>query len=324
VAGYIVRRLGAAAIVVVFVTIIVFFLVHQAPGGACRAILGPRATPAACQAFIRQWGLNHPVPLQYWDWAKGLIVGYPNNICPGHCHLGYSYKLNQSVDSLLATNLPKSLILVGMSTLLALIVAIPLGVVQAGRRNQPIDYLLTGTSFVAYSTPTFFLGLIMIDVFADRLGILPAGAPSGSWTAAFTQFNAMILPVTTLAVVTIAAFSRYQRSATLESLTQDYVRTARATGLSERQVLLRHVLRNTMIPIVTLLGLSVPALLSGALITETVFNYPGMGALFWQAAISQDYPVLMGGTLVVGIATVVGNLVADLGYAILDPRVRYT
>jgi peptide/nickel transport system permease protein len=134
----------------------------------------------------------------------------------------------------------------------------------------------------------------------------------------------MILPVTTLAVVTIAAFSRYQRSATLDNLAQDYVRTGRAVGLSQRQVLLRHVLRNTMIPIVTLLGLSVPALLSGALITETVFNYPGMGYLFWQAAISQDYPVLMGGTLVVGIATVAGNLLADLGYAILDPRVRYT
>jgi peptide/nickel transport system permease protein len=311
-------------VVVVFVTVIVFLLVHQAPGGPCRAILGPRATPAACQKFTQQQGLNQPLPSQYWDWAKGLIAGYPNNICPSHCHLGYSYKLNESVDSLLATNLPKSLLLVGTSTLLAVIVAVPLGLIQAERRNKPIDYLLTGTSFVTYSTPTFFLGLILIDVFADRLGILPAGAPSGSWTAFFTQFNAMILPVITLAAVTIAAFSRYQRSATLENLAQDYVRTARAKGMSERQLLLRHVLRNTMIPLVTLLGLSLPALLSGALITETVFNYPGMGTMFWQAATSQDYPVLMGATLVVGIATVAGNLLADLGYAILDPRVRYT
>jgi peptide/nickel transport system permease protein len=322
--GYILRRLGQAVIVMVFVTFIVFLLIHNLPGGACRAILGPRATTAACKSFAHQWGLDRPIPVQYWDWIKGIIFGYPNNICPGNCHLGFSYHLNQSVDSLLATDLPKSLMLVGMSTLLAFVIAIPLGLLQAVRRNRPIDYVLTGASFVGYSMPTFFLGLILIDLFADRLGILPGEGPQGNWTAAFTQFNAMILPVVTLAVVTIASFSRYQRSATLENLAQDYVRTARAKGLSERRIMLGHVLRNTLIPIVTLLGLSLPVLLSGALITETVFSYPGMGLLFWNAAITNDYPVLMGVTLVVGIATVVGNLLADIGYAALDPRVRYT
>jgi peptide/nickel transport system permease protein len=321
---YMIRRLGMAAIVVLFVTVIVFILVHHLPGGPCRALLGPRATPVSCRAFDQQEGLNLPLPVQYWDWVKGLIIGYPGNTCPGNCHLGFSYRFDQSVDSLLATYLPRSIILVGMSTLLALVVAIPLGLLQAVRRNRPVDYVLTGGSFVGYSMPTFFLGIVLIDVFADRLGVLPPEAPQGSWESAFSQPNAMILPVLTLSVVTIAAFSRYQRSATLENLAQDYVRTARAKGLSERRILFGHVLRNSLMPVVTLLGLSLPVVLSGALMTEVVFNYPGMGLLFWQAATSQDYPVLMGVTLVVGIATVAGNLLADIGYAVLDPRVRYT
>lgn len=322
--GYLIRRVGTAAVVVVFVTIIVFVLVHNLPGGPCRALLGPRATPIVCKAFDKQEGYNLPFPVQYLDWVKGIIFGYPNSVCPGHCHLGYSTKLNQSVDSLLAINLPKSVLLVGISTLLALIVAIPLGLFQATKRNSGLDYALTGGSFIGYSMPTFFLGIVLIDLFADRLGILPAEAPQGSWITVFTQPTYMILPVVTLAVVTVAAFSRYQRSTTLENLAQEYVRTARAKGLSEPRILIGHVLRNTLIPIVTLLGLSLPVLLSGALITETVFNYPGMGLLFWNAATSQDYPILMGVSLIVGIATVAGNLLADIGYAILDPRVRYT
>lgn len=321
--GYLFRRVGSAAVVVAFVTIIVFTLIHHTPGGSCRAMLGPRANPVTCRAFAEQQGLDRPLPVQYWDWIKGLVVGWPSSLCPGRCHLGFSYKLNESVDALLATALPKSVLLVGVSTLLALLVAVPLGLLQAVWRNKPIDYVLTAASFVGYSTPIFFLGIVLIDVFADRLGVLPPEAPQGTWTSAFTHLSSMVLPVLTLAIVTIAAFSRYQRSATLENLVQDYVRTARAKGLRGSRILLGHVLRNTLIPIATLLGLSLPVLLSGALIVESVFNYPGMGLLFWQAALTQDYPVLMGITLVVGVATVVGNLLADIAYAVLDPRVRY-
>ena len=287
-------------------------------------MLGNRATPVACKAFASQEGLNYPLPVQYWIWIKDIVIGAPNVVCPGHCHFGFSLKLNQSVDSLLAAALPKSTILVGLSTALALLLAVPLGLVQAVRRHKPIDYILTGASFVGYSMPMFFLGVVLIDIFAERLNMLPAEAPQGAWTSAFTQFDAMILPILTLTIVTVAAFSRYQRSATLENLTQDYVRTARAKGVPERRILFGHVLRNTMIPLVTLLGLGLPALMSGALIVESVFNYPGMGLLFWQAATDQDYPVLMGITLVVGTATVIGNLLADLAYLLLDPRVRYT
>jgi peptide/nickel transport system permease protein len=324
VSAYILRRCGSATVVVFLVTVIVFILLHHLPGGECRALLGPRATPLVCRAFDRQVGLNLPLPAQYFEWIKGLVVGYPSTVCPTTCHFGFSYTLNQSVDSLLAQDLPKSIVLIGMSTVLAFGLGIPLGILQAVRRNRPIDHTLTGISFVGYAMPTFWLGLVFIDVFAIRWHIFSAEGPQGNWTAAFTQFPSMVLPVLSLAVTSVAAFSRYQRSATLENMSEDYVRTARAKGLSERRIIWGHVLRNTLIPIVTLLGLSLPALLSGALIVEAVFSYPGMGYLFWNAALTDDYPVLMGVTLIVGIATVLGNLLADIGYAWLDPRVRYT
>jgi peptide/nickel transport system permease protein len=172
--------------------------------------------------------------------------------------------------------------------------------------------------------PSFLLGLLLIYIFAIKFPIFPAEAPQGLGLGViFANFNAMILPIATLTVITIALFSRYARSSVLDNLTEDYVRTAKAKGASERRILFRHVLRNSLIPVVTLLGLSLPGILSGALITESVFNYPGMGLLFFQQAQKQDYPTLLGVVVVIALATVVGSLLADIGYAALDPRVRY-
>jgi peptide/nickel transport system permease protein len=311
--GFITRRLLQALIVVLLVTVIVFVLLHLLPGGPARAQLGPRATPAAIANFNHRMGYDRSVPIQYWSWLTQLATG----------NLGFSSKFNQSVVSLIGERLPKTLILTILSTVFALVVAIPLGMVQAVKRNHAADYTITCWAFVFYATPPFFLGAVLIVVFSVYLPILPAEAPqSSSLGVILSQPAGLILPVMTLALLTIAQFSRYMRSSVIENLAEDYVRTARAKGAGERIVLLRHVLRNSLIPVATLLGLALPAIFSGALITEAVFNFPGMGQLFWTAAQTQDYPIMLGITVLVGVATVIGSLLADLAYAVLDPRVR--
>ena len=304
-----------AAIVVLIVTVITFILLRAIPGNPAVAVLGPAAyrNPAALAQFNAQYGFDKPWFSQYLLWLGHLLQG----------NLGFSWKLDQPVASLLGQRLGKTVILVGISTIVALIIAIPVGLLQAVRRNKPVDYLFTSLSFLFYAAPTFFVGTVLILVFSEKLGWFGPEAPQGGIVSDFTDWRDLVLPVATLALVTIALFSRYMRSAVLDNITEDYVRTARAKGASGRRVLWRHVLRNSLIPIATLVGLSIPGILSGALITESVFNYPGMGFLFYQSAQNQDYPVLLGFVIVVAIATVVGSLLADIAYAVLDPRVRY-
>jgi peptide/nickel transport system permease protein len=237
-------------------------------------------------------------------------------------NLGFSYKLNQSVDSLLAENIPRTLVLTGSATAIAIGIAIPVGLLQAARRNHAADYVLTGFAFIFYSMPSFFLGLVLIIVFSDIWPVLPATGPTAT-APLITQLSNLILPVATLALITVALFSRYMRSASLDNLAEDYVRTAKAKGASSGRVLFRHVFPNALLPIITLVGLSVPGILSGALIVESLFNYPGMGLLFWNAAQTEDFPVMLGTSLVVGLGVVVGSLLADILYGVADPRVRY-
>jgi peptide/nickel transport system permease protein len=311
--GYSVRRGGQGIVVVIAVTFITFFEAHLMPGNPARAILGVHASGAQIVAFDRANGYDHPLFIQYFAYIGRLL----------HGNLGFSYQLNQSVAALLGERLPATVILVGLSVVVAFIVAIPLAVLQAVRRNRPVDYALTGASLTFYSTPTFWLGLIFIDLLAVKVHLFPPAAPQGSAGQILAHPLGLVLPVATLALVSIASFSRYLRSSMLDNLGEDYVRTARAKGAPERVVLYRHVFRNALAPLITLIGLSLPGILSGALITESVFNYPGMGLLFWNSALSQDYPVMLGVTIVVAVATVAGSLLADLLYAVADPRVRY-
>lgn len=310
--AYLIRRVFQAMVVLFGVSVIVFVLLHLLPGGPARAILGVRATSVTTKAFDLKYGLSEPLPIQYLDWIGPIL----------HGNLGYSYKLNQSVDTLLAEYLPRTAALTGTATALAVLIAVPLGMYQAVRRNRPDDYALTAVSFVFYSMPTFFLGIILILVFSVTLHALPSAGPNGN-EPLWDQLPNMVLPVATLCLVTVALFSRYMRSSVLDVLLQDYVRTARAIGLSRRRILFWHVLRNALLPVVTLVGLSLPGILSGALVTESLFNYPGMGYLFWQAALTDNFPVELGVTMVVGVGVVVGSLLADVLYAVLDPRVRY-
>jgi peptide/nickel transport system permease protein len=316
VTGFLIRRLLQSTIVVLGVTVITFLLTKLLPGGVARAILGPRASALAMAQFNHDNGLDLPVWQQYFFYLGQLL----------HGNLGFSYHLNQSVVGLLQDHLPKTLILLTISTLIALAIAVPLGMIQAVRRNKLEDYFFTSLSFALYSMPPFWLALILIIVFAVNLNLLPPEGPQGAVSTYFDpgQIAALVLPVMSLALVTVALFSRYMRSSMLDNLVQDYVRTARAKGVSTTGVLYGHVLRNALIPIVTLLGLSLPGIFSGALITESIFNYPGMGLLFWNSSQTRDYPVLLGVVVVVAVATVVGNLLADVFYAVVDPRVRVT
>jgi peptide/nickel transport system permease protein len=310
-----VYRLLHSLVVIVGVTIIAFLLLHHLPGGPARSILGAKATPVAIAAFNKEYGLDASLPVQYLRYVDLLL----------HGNLGYSYKLNISVDSLLSLDLPKTFFLVGISFLIAAVIAVPLGIVQAIRRNRLVDHSLTGVSFVLYSMPTFWLALLLIDLLSARFRIFPPEAPQGTTLGqVITDPFALVLPVLTLVLVNFALFSRYIRASAIESLAQDYIKVARSKGLPEHKILWSHVLRNSMLPIVTLLGLSLPWLFTAGLVIEQIFNYPGTGLLFFTSAQSQDYPVELGITIVIALTTVLGNLLADLAYAVLDPRIRYS
>lgn len=311
---YVLRRLVTAAIVVLGVSVVTFVLLHVISSSPGRAVLGLHAPPQAVAAFNRSHGYDDPLWVQYWHYLLRNL----------HGNLGYSYKLNQPVSALLAETAGRSALLTGVALVVALLIALPLGVFQALRRNTIGDYVLTAGAFTTYSMPVFFLGLILIEVFALQLNWLPSEASQAqSVLGVIEGWKAMILPVATLAAIQVASFSRYMRSSALDNLAQDYITVAKAKGLSQWMILFRHLLRNASLPIITLVGLSVPALLAGNLITEDVFNYNGIGLLFFNSLRNEDYPVLLAYTLIAGVLTVVGNLLADLALSAADPRIRY-
>jgi peptide/nickel transport system permease protein len=310
--AYLIRRVVHAIIVILGVTVVTFLLQHAIASGTtlARAMLGPRANALSIKAFVNQYGLNKSVPTQYWSFLWQLV----------HGNLGYSYKLNQSVDSILARDLPNDLLLVGVALVLAVAIAVPLGIAQATRQGKMFDHVATSVSFLLYSMPSFWLGLLLIQLLAVNTSLFPAQAPQGN---SLGDLRALVLPIATIALVSYALFSRYMRSSAIDTLASDYIRTARAKGASRLRVLTRHTLRNSLGAIVTLIGLSLPAVLTWGVVVEYIFNYPGTGLTFYNAAVTDDYPLELGIIVVVGIATVLGSLMADLAYAILDPRIRY-
>jgi peptide/nickel transport system permease protein len=313
--GFVIRRFLQAIVVVLGVLLIVFLLAHIIPGGAARAALGPRATRLQITQFNHLNHYDQPLLKQFWLYIDGLVTSF---------NLGYSYHLNQGVTQVILGRLPKTLVLVGIGTLLAVVIAVPLGILQVVRRNKPIDYVLTSLSFIFYATPVFLLGALLILYFSFDLHWFSSEAPQGTTVGSIlSQPRGLVLPVFTIAALTIASFSRYMRSSMMETLTEDYVRTARAKGAGPRRVLYIHALRNAVIPIITLLGLSIPAIVGGAIITEALFNYPGMGLLAYQAITNTDIPLLLGTTFFATLATIAGSLLADILYAAVDPRIRY-
>ena len=311
--GYILRRILQAVIVTILVSIIVFLLLHALPGGLVRAQLGPKASATAVHNLSVQEGLTKPLPVQYLTWAWHALQG----------NLGFSYKLNQTVGSLLAEYVPRTLLLVGSAILLAVALAVPMGLWQGRRRNRYDDHVLTGVMMALYSMPSFLLGVVLIVLLNIQVHAFPSSAQTFG-TSLSVDTSDLVLPVLTLCLGNVTYFSRYMRSATIDNLLEDYVRTAYAKGASQRRVLFGHVMRNSLTSTVTMLGLTLPYVISGSLIIEALFQFPGVGLLFWNAAQTRDYPVLLGVILVVTVATIIGNLAADVTYAVIDPRVRYS
>jgi peptide/nickel transport system permease protein len=313
VSGYLLRRIGSSIIVLIGISIFMYLLLHEVFPSPARVALGLRANSAQIASFNKQHGFDRPVIVQYLSYINGLV----------HGNLGYSYAENQTVAALFQERLARSIYLSGISLVFAILIALPLGILQAVRRNSLGDNVATSAAFILYSMPSFFLGLILIQVFALSFPILgfEASQSTSIW-AVIGDWHDMLLPILTLTLITVANFSRYMRSSSIDVLAQDYIKVARAKGLPERLVLLRHMVRNASLPMVTLIGLFLPALLAGNLITETLFNFEGLGLLFYTSLGKEDYPVLLAYTLIGALFVVVGNFVADIALTVADPRIR--
>ena len=312
-ASYLLRRLGATIVTLAGISVLIFamrYVIYPLPG---RDVLGPRASTAQVAAWNRDNGYTGPVPVQYWHYLAGLL----------HGNLGYSYKLNQSIATLFERRYPRSLYLSGAALLLAALITIPFGICQAVRRHRTDDHVPPGVALTVYSAPDFLLYLLVIQIFAFTLRVFGIRASqSTSLLGVIADWRHMALPIACFAVAIAAGLSRYIRSAAADALSQDHSTVVRGTGLPERLVLIRHLLRNACLLMITLIGLLIPALLAGDLVAETAFNYGGLGLLFFASLENADYPVLLAYTLAAAVLTVLGNLLADIALMIADYRVR--
>jgi peptide/nickel transport system permease protein len=313
VSTYLLRRLGASVVVVIGISIFTFALLHAVFPSPAIVVLGSRANLVLINAFNKEHGFDNPWLVQYGDYMKNLV----------HGNLGFAYKYNQQVTSLFAERWARSAWLSGASLVLAVVIGVPLGIFQAVKRNTVGDNILTSAAFIAYAMPSFFLGLILIQLFAFTFPIFnfEASQSTGIFSV-MTDWHDMTLPIGLLTLITVANYSRFMRSSAIDALAQDYIKAARAKGLPERLVLWRHLARNACLPMVTLIGLSIPILLAGNLITEYIFNYNGLGLLFFNSLTQEDYNVLLAYTLIGAVLTVAGNFVADIALTVADPRIR--
>lgn len=307
-ARYVLQRLLSAVVVLWGVTVLVFSMVHATPGDPVRVLLGDSARGATAEDLARlrsELGLDQPLLVQYKNFLAGLLQG----------DLGKSWRTNRPVAAEIAERLPYTLQLTVAALLVAVLIGLPAGVLAATRPYSSVDYALTGLALVGVSMPVFWLGLLLMMVFALTLGWFPASG-SGTW-------RHLVLPALTVGAASTAFIARMTRAAMLEVLTEDYVRTARAKGLSEWAVVGKHALRNAAAPILTAIGLQFGGLMGGAVLTETVFAWPGIGRLLVDAIAFRDYPIVQGAVLVIATGFVLTNLFVDILYAYLDPRIRY-
>lgn len=313
-ASFLWSRLIQSIVLLVLVSVIGFAVLHLAPGGPLSQFaLIPGMTQAQLAQISHEMGLDRPLPLQYWEWASRLVSG----------DWGHSYRDNQPVLTIIAGRLPATFELMLTAIAIAVVTGISIGIMGAVRRASIFDGLATVGAMVALSIPTFWFGLIVIYLFAVKLAWLPAGSRSTVGDGSAVDYlRHLIAPAIVLALVEVAIWSRYMRGAMLDVISQDFIRTARAKGLAERAVMLRHALRNALLPMIELGGLELPTLLGGALVTETVFTWPGMGRLFLDSLGYRDYPVVMGILMVSAVLVLIGSLFADILSATADPRIR--
>jgi peptide/nickel transport system permease protein len=316
---YTIRRLLTAIPVLLGVSMIAFFLVQASGDPMAVYNANPNLSAEDIMRLEQTYGFDKPVYVQYLYWLRNVLTG----------NWGQSFLTHQDVLTMIGQRLPNTLLLMGTSMVVTLILSLGLGIYSATHHNSRADYLVTLGSFFGYSMPSFWFGLLLIIIFSVRfkemgLPSLPAGGmyPIRGDANLWTLIQHMILPVIVLSLASVARYTRYLRSSMLEVLNQDYVRTGQAKGLSSRLVLWRHAFKNAVLPMITLIMLDIPQLFGGALITEQVFAWPGMGRMYWEHAIWVDYPVLMGIILLISTLVVLCNLFADIAYAWVDPRIR--
>jgi peptide/nickel transport system permease protein len=319
---YLFSRLMAMIPMLIGITMISFIIIHLAPGSPADLLIqmNPKASPEAKARLRAYYGLDKPLPVQYFYWLKRIAV----------LDFGTSFSPDgRKVSDKIFERMPVTVMLNVLSLLLILVVALPLGVLSSIYQHSFLDKCATVFVFLGFAWPSFWLALLLMMLFGVKLGWLPVSGLSSFSHEALTPIGMaadyarhLLLPVLVSAFGGLAGMSRYVRSSMLEVIRQDYIRTARAKGLTEGSIVYHHALRNALLPIITLLGLSVPGLIGGSVIFETIFSIPGMGQLFWAGAMSRDYPLIMGMLVIGSCLTLVGNLIADLSYAFADPRIR--
>ncbi|WP_454908497.1 ABC transporter permease [Variovorax gossypii] len=311
--NFLLRRGLATAPVLLIVAVIVFLLLRMTPGDPAAAIAGDGATVQDVERIRAQLGLDAPVISQFFGWLGHVLRG----------DLGYSYFYKMSVTQLIGQRLEPTLSVAAVTVVLTVLIAVPLGVLAASRRGGRLDRFIMSASVLGFSVPVFVAGYLMIWLFSMQLGWLPSQGYSRIAEGVGPWLRNLVLPCVTLAVMYAALIARVTRAAVSEALTEDYVRTARAKGISEWRMLIRHALANAAVPIATIVGLSVAGLIGGVVVTETIYAIPGLGQLTVDAVLSRDYPLIQGITLFFSLVYVVVNLLVDLSYLLLDPRIRY-
>jgi peptide/nickel transport system permease protein len=312
---FVLKRLLQAIPLLIGVSIIGFAMMHLAPGGPLAVYtLNPTITAQDIERIKRVFGLDQPIYIQYVKWAAGMFTG----------NWGNTFFGGRPVLDVILERMPATFLLMGSGMSLAIVIGMLIGILGAVKRYSVFDYLATTGAMVALSFPTFWFGLMTIFIFALKLGWLPSGGmyTLGGEEGVLDLLRHLILPTVVLALVLVAQWSRYTRSSFLEVIHQDYIRTARSKGLSGRRVLFRHAFPNAVAPLIALVGIQLPWLFSGALVTETIFGWPGMGRLFVDSLTMKEYPVLMGMVMITAIAVIIGNLLADVINALIDPRIR--
>ena len=320
---YFVRRILQTIPILFIISILLFLMVRSAPGGPLTAARrNPNITEEQLQKLEEQLGLNRPLPVQYVDWLGDMFGG----------DMGQSIKFRRPVSEMIGERIPNTLMLVGVSFLVTLLIALPVGILSARKPYSIFDYFATTITFMGQSLPVYWFGLGLILIFYVALENPNTGGPlfpGGGMNTFGKEGNIpdmlwhMVLPVTALSLGWAAWYSRFLRSSLLDVLHEDYIRTARAKGLVDRAVYYKHALRNAILPLVTLIALDIPSLFAGALFVETIFSWPGMGRLFWDAARGRDYPVLLGVVIITAVLIVTANILADLAYGLLNPQVKY-
>jgi peptide/nickel transport system permease protein len=316
---YLLRRLLIAIPTLMLISFVIFAILSLAPGDPLAQFAANPAVPFEVRENIRRsLGLDQPWPIRYVKWITAAAQG----------DLGYSFNSKIPVMSLIWQRLPNTLAVLGVAYVLSVILALPIGIISAVKRYSIFDHAVTTFAFIGFSVPTFFTGILLILLFSVKLHWLPFIYDStlqiNGLDGVVSQLRQSIMPITVLTLFQTATLARFVRSEMLENLPLDYVRTARAKGLRERFVVIGHVLRNSMIPVVTLVAIGVPTVFAGALITEQIFRIPGLGALLIQSIQNSDTPVVMGATFIFSVLVVLFNIVADLLYGVLDPRIRYS